>query len=126
MYLAIHSYGQWLLYPWGHTTEGPEDEDELIELGELFRDAIYAVRETEYEINSTAKGMYYAAGTSIDWAKGVAGINLSYTIELPGGGSAGFDIPEERIEEVVEETWEGFKALHTYIQNKYKSTEPDN
>ncbi|XP_018567158.1 carboxypeptidase B [Anoplophora glabripennis] len=126
LYLAIHSYGQWMLYPWGHTTEGPEDEEELIALGELFRDAIYAVNGTEYVVNSTAKGLYYAAGTSIDWAKAVAGIDLSYTIELPGGGSAGFDIPAERIESVVEETWEGFKVLHDYIQRKFNDTDTDN
>lgn len=126
LYLAIHSYGQWMLYPWGHTTEGPDDEEELITLGELFRDAIYEVNGTEYVVNSTAKGLYYAAGTSIDWAKGVAGIDLSYTIELPGGGSYGFDIPAERIEEVVEETWEGFKALYAYIQNKYNGNEAEN
>lgn len=41
-----------------------------------------------------------AAGGSDDWAKGVAGIPLSYTIELPGGNGHGFDLPPSYIPSV--------------------------
>ncbi|KAJ8950617.1 hypothetical protein NQ318_010816 [Aromia moschata] len=115
----IRDYGQWMLYPWGHTTDEPENSEELNELGNLFADAIYAVNGTVYTVGSTANLLYYAAGVANDWAAGVAGIDLSYTIELPGGGANGHDIPAERIVPVVEETWEGFKALHSYIRNKF-------
>ncbi|KAJ8970944.1 hypothetical protein NQ317_008291 [Molorchus minor] len=119
LYLAIHSYGLWLLYPWGHTTDEPDNTAELNELGQLYADAIYAINGTTYRIGSTANLLYYAAGTSIDWAKGVAGIDLAYTLELPGGGTYGFDIDASRIQPVVEETWEGFVAFHDYIYSKF-------
>ncbi|KAJ8922113.1 hypothetical protein NQ315_004047 [Exocentrus adspersus] len=124
LYLAIHSQGQWMLYPWGHITDEPENSEELKTLGGLFRDAIYAVNGTEYTVGTTANVLYLASGISVDWARAAAGINISYTIELPGGGSAGFDIPAERIEGVVEETWEGFKVLlcvvFSYDVTRYK------
>ncbi|KAJ8950619.1 hypothetical protein NQ318_010818 [Aromia moschata] len=112
LYLAIHSYGQWLLHPWGHTLEEPENVAELKELGALFADAIYAVNGTEYVVGSTADVLYYASGVGNDWAAGGAGIDLSYTIELPINS---FIVDPERIVPIVEETWEGFKALHDYI-----------
>ncbi|KAJ8970942.1 hypothetical protein NQ317_008289 [Molorchus minor] len=54
-----------------------------------------------------------------DYAKGAAGIELAYTLELPTGGDAGFNPDAEDIEPVVEETWEGFKAFHNYIYQKF-------
>nr|CAD7196847.1 unnamed protein product [Timema douglasi] len=36
-------------------------------------------------------------GASVDWVKAVAGVGYGYTIELPGGGSFGFDLPASRI-----------------------------
>ncbi|KAJ8932658.1 hypothetical protein NQ314_014535 [Rhamnusium bicolor] len=119
LYLAIHSQGQWLLYPWGHTTDEPDNSEELNVLGNRFKDAVYAVDGTNYTVGSTANLLYFAAGTSVDWAKGIADIDLGYTIELPGGGDYGWDLPAERIDPVVKETWEGIKALHGYIQEKF-------
>lgn len=52
-----------------------------------------------------------AAGASDDWAKGAAGIAKAYTIELQGGGRHGFDMPPDRILEVVTQLFEGFKVF---------------
>ncbi|KAJ8932659.1 hypothetical protein NQ314_014536 [Rhamnusium bicolor] len=119
LFLSIHSYGPLLLYPWGHINDEPENSEELNILGQLFKDAVYAVDGTNYTVGTTANVLYYAAGISVDWARAVAGINLSYTIELPGGGDSGFDPPPTRITPIVLETWEGFKALHGYIQDTF-------
>lgn len=51
-----------------------------------------------------------AYGTCRDWAYEVAGVPLSYTIELPGFGF-GFSPPIEKIAPVVTETWEAIKVL---------------
>uniref|UniRef100_V5GRX6 Zinc carboxypeptidase A 1 n=1 Tax=Anoplophora glabripennis TaxID=217634 RepID=V5GRX6_ANOGL len=55
LFLDIHSYGNWLLYPWGYTTDPPDDADELQALGDRVNDAIAAVRGTTYTVgNSTS------------------------------------------------------------------------
>ena len=51
-----------------------------------------------------------ASGGSYDWAKGVAGIKYSYTIELRDRGNAGFVLPSSQIVPTAEETWAGIKA----------------
>lgn len=52
-----------------------------------------------------------AAGASDDWVKGLGGVAKSYTLELHGGGSQGFDIPASRILESASQTFEGIKVF---------------
>lgn len=56
IYLSFHSYGQWLLSPYGHTsTEFPENYDDIQEIGKAFHDAIAGLEyKTEYVYGSTA------------------------------------------------------------------------
>ena len=51
-------------------------------------------------------------GTSQDWAKGVAGVNYSYTIEIRGAGERGMILPAKQIVPTSEETWAG--TVHTF------------
>ena len=60
-----------------------------------------------------------AAGGSDDWVKGVGHVDLSYTLELPGGGNYGFDLPRSEIKHVVRETFEGIKVYGKYIDLIY-------
>jgi hypothetical protein len=53
-------------------------------------------------------------GVSIDWVHGALGVPLAYAVELPKGGSAGFNIPPQEILPVATETWE---AIKVYAQN---------
>ncbi|GLH16288.1 Carboxypeptidase [Gryllus bimaculatus] len=103
LYLTLHSYGELLLTPWGYTNDMPEDADDLVGLANKAAAAVAAVRGTNYTVD-------YSYGTSRDWAKGVAGIKYSYTMELPAGGS-GFDPPPEDIAPVVTETFEAIKVF---------------
>ena len=119
-YLTLHSYGQYLLYPWGYGNVLPSNWRELDDLGQKVNDAIRAVSGTRYTVGSSTQVLYAAAGASDDWAMGVAGIDLVYTIELPGGGSYGFDLPASRIQGVVVETFEGFKVYADYVLNNRK------
>ncbi|KAJ8950618.1 hypothetical protein NQ318_010817 [Aromia moschata] len=116
LYLSVHSYGRWMLHPWGYTTEDADNVAELKELGDLFAAAIYDVNGTVYRVGSSAGLLGFAAGGSDDWGKGGADIDLAYTVELPDDS---FILPVERIQPVVEESWEGFKALHDYIREKF-------
>ncbi|KAJ8950616.1 hypothetical protein NQ318_010815 [Aromia moschata] len=119
LYIAIHSYGQYIIFPWGYTSALPDDNDELVAVGERVNAAISAVNGTTYCIGTSTNMLGTAAGCSDDYAKGAVGIELSYCLELPGGGTAGFDPPASRIQPIVEETWEGFKAYHAYIKEKF-------
>lgn len=119
LYLTFHSYGQYLLYPWGYTSALPEDADELHALATRVNAAIAAVAGTRYTIGSSTNVLYPAAGGSDDYVKGVGGVALSYTIELPGGGTWGFDLPTSRILPVVRETFEGIRVYQAYVEEKY-------
>lgn len=116
LYLTFHSYGNYLLYPWGYTSDLPDDWEVLEALAQEVGAAIQAVDGTRYTIGSSTNVLYAAAGGSDDWVKGVGGVNLSYTIELPGGGSFGFDLPAARIAPVVYETFQGVKAYQSFVE----------
>ncbi|KAJ8922111.1 hypothetical protein NQ315_004044 [Exocentrus adspersus] len=119
LYLTFHSYGNYLLYPWGYTSALPANNEELYALGVRVNDAIRAVAGTTYSIGTSTNLLYAAAGGSDDYAKGAAGVELAYCIELPGGGNVGFNPPATSIWPIVQETWEGIKAYHDYIRDKY-------
>lgn len=121
LYLTFHSYGNYLLYPWGYTSALPDDVAVLDELGQRVASAIAAVSGTRYTVGSSTNVLYAAAGGSDDYVKGVGGVALSYTIELPGGGTWGFDLPTARILPVVTETFEGVREYHAFIEENYVS-----
>ncbi|KAF2896454.1 hypothetical protein ILUMI_09719 [Ignelater luminosus] len=118
LYISLHSYGQLILYPWSYTTEKPEDHEELDALGELVAESIKKVANTNYVVGSSTSILREIAGSSSDWVKGVGGVALSYTIELPGG-VWGFQLPPEKILPVVVETWKGLKTFHEYTEKKF-------
>lgn len=120
LYLAIHSYGQYILYPWGHTQDPADNVEDLHEAALQAAEAIEAVSGTKYTTGSSANVLYFASGSSKDWFKGVAQVPLSYTIELPGGGNQGFDLPADRIQPVITETWSGIIAFYNYVIANYR------
>lgn len=77
--------------------------------------AIENVSGTHYQVGTSFDLLYISSGTSKDYAVAVATFNLSYTMELPGGGANGFDIEEYRIPGVVAETMKGIEALARYV-----------
>ncbi|XP_015110096.1 carboxypeptidase B [Diachasma alloeum] len=116
VYLTLHSYGQYLLHPWGWTSALPDTEPLLRKVGIMAAEALYQIYGTEYVVGSSTNVLYAAAGGSDDWALGVAGVDLSYTIELPGGR---FDPPASRIVPVGIETFEAFKVFQQYVEETY-------
>lgn len=46
-------------------------------------------------------------------------MELTFVIELPGGGNFGFDLPASRIGSVVNETWQGILVLQDYVAQKF-------
>eukprot|EP00092_Neocalanus_flemingeri_P013120 GFUD01014138.1.p1 GENE.GFUD01014138.1~~GFUD01014138.1.p1 ORF type:complete len:338 (+),score=102.31 GFUD01014138.1:97-1110(+) len=97
LYLSLHSYGQFILYPWQQ-----EDEEEQI----LATVAVMAMGEEGEYVAMSAEN---AAGCSMGWAKGEAGARFAFTVELPprregfaDNPQEGFELPASEIEGVGE------------------------
>ncbi|XP_059475747.1 carboxypeptidase B-like [Neocloeon triangulifer] len=114
-YVAIHSYGQYILYPYGHTGLLPPTVDELDRVAQEANNAITSVNGNSYDIGTTAGLLYLAFGVSNDWAYDQANIPYAYTIELPGGGLAGFNPPASLIAPTNAECWEAYKVFAANI-----------
>nr|AMO02551.1 carboxypeptidase B [Tityus serrulatus] len=115
LFLSLHSYGQYILFPWGCKTENIKDYDYLKRMGEHAAEEIKNLYGTEYTVDSTIKALYSAPGISIDWSYGHFGIKHSFVIELRDKGVQGFKLKKKYIIPVGEETWRGVQSLASDI-----------
>ncbi|XP_011505295.1 PREDICTED: carboxypeptidase B-like [Ceratosolen solmsi marchali] len=115
VYITFHSYGNFLLHPWGYTEELPTNEPTLRCVADKAENKLSQKRGTHYEIGSSTNVLYAAAGGSDDWAMGVAGIELAYTMELPSQ-RYGFAAPRSEIIPVGQETFEAIKIFAKYVE----------
>jgi len=113
--LTFHSFGQYILYPWGYATIDTEDTHDLHAMGVEAAHAISRASGRSYSVGSASKMLYPAAGGSDDWAKGGAGIKYSYTIELPDRGQHGFILPAQHIESVGKEAHAAILAMLNFL-----------
>ncbi|XP_073822191.1 zinc carboxypeptidase-like [Musca autumnalis] len=112
IYISLHSYGQYVLSPWGHTdTEFPEHYDEMMHVAKGFADALYRRYNTVFTYGSSATTLYQVSGSGKEWAYGVKGIPIPYTIELRDKGEYGFILPPEMILPVAKEVLDGFVGM---------------
>nr|AAT36737.1 carboxypeptidase B [Ochlerotatus triseriatus] len=118
-YLSLHSYGKYLLYPWGWTSHLPENWEDIDEVAQAGAAAIKKATGTRYTVGSSTNVLYAASGGSDDWAHGVAEVPISITMELPGGGNGGFNPPTSAIEASVKESWVGIKAMALKVAQKF-------
>ncbi|KAF5297197.1 hypothetical protein FQA39_LY12212 [Lamprigera yunnana] len=116
LYLTFHSYGGYLLYPWGYTSDLPPNSDQLHSLGLAVSSAIVDAGGEEFTVGSSTNEMGPGAGGSDDWAMGVAGINLSYTVEMPGPD---FVIPPDFILPYVTQMFAGVRVYGQYVADNY-------
>ena len=82
VFITLHSYGQWVLFPWGYANIEAPNNTQLETLGRKFG---YF---TNYEVCQAGEPgcIYLTDGTNDDWAYGELGL-AAYTFEL---GSAFF------------------------------------
>jgi carboxypeptidase O len=112
VYATFHSYGNLVLFPYSYHIDALiVNHEENRALGEEFAAAVKAFSGTEYRVGSSAQILYTSNGNSKDYAGAAHSARISYTIELTGGGAAGFDLPATEIYNVVTETFEGVKVL---------------
>ncbi|XP_048267587.1 carboxypeptidase B isoform X1 [Bombus terrestris] len=98
-YLTFHSYGQYILYPWGYDKRVPPDYADLENVG---RQAAAAMKKagganSVYTVGNSATTLYAASGGSDDWAKAILKMKYTYTIELKDTGKYGFVLPAHYI-----------------------------
>ncbi|EFX86826.1 hypothetical protein DAPPUDRAFT_312746 [Daphnia pulex] len=104
LYLTLHSFGQVVLIPWGHSATLPSDYGDLLALA---KSATSTFQRYKYKVVNLATQFYRATGTSADWAKSI-GIKYSYTVELPTNG---FILPVSNILPVSQDF---FPALNVF------------
>ena len=130
VYVAMHSYSEDMLYPWGMTYDQAPNNDALVillyckitytikiviirfisqdALGQAFVKAVKAVEGTPYISAQSSSGLYIASGCTDDWAmstraEGGPGIPYSYTLEMRPGpnGAAGFQLPAKYVKTLI-------------------------
>uniref|UniRef100_U5EVJ7 Putative carboxypeptidase b n=1 Tax=Corethrella appendiculata TaxID=1370023 RepID=U5EVJ7_9DIPT len=118
-YLTLHTYGNYLLYPWGYTSDLPETVADLDEVSQAGAAAIRKATGTKYQVGTSTNVLYAAAGGSDNYAFAVNKVPISITMELPGGGTSGFNPPPSKIEHIVTESWTGIRAMVLKVIEKY-------
>lgn len=110
-YLSFHSYGQYVLYPWGYDRFVPPDHADLQRVGTKLGNAMRAASGLSYTVGSSSALLYPASGGSDDWAKGVAGLKYAFTVELRDTGRHGFVLPASHILSSGKEVLAAVKTL---------------
>ncbi|KXJ78698.1 zinc carboxypeptidase-like isoform X1 [Aedes albopictus] len=112
-YIALHSYSQLLMFPFGHTPEKVANYEHLQTITDRAIAALTAVHGTPFQGGSKHETIYPSSGGSIDWAYQEAKIPVSLTFELrgPPDSTDMFILPAEQITPVGEETMAAFVAI---------------
>ena len=103
--LSYHSYGQYILYPWGYTSDAAPDSGVLVALAGEMADEIHNVHGVSYTAGQTSTTIYETTGDLTDWIWEARRIP-ALTIELrpdPHPWWAVWEEAEERFELSVEE-----------------------
>uniref|UniRef100_A0A4Y0BPJ3 Zinc carboxypeptidase A 1 n=1 Tax=Anopheles funestus TaxID=62324 RepID=A0A4Y0BPJ3_ANOFN len=112
-YIALHSYSQLLMFPYGHTAEKIPNYDDLQLITDRAIEALTAVNGTVYRGGSKHETIYPSSGGSIDWAYRPGGVPVSLTFELrgPPDSTDMFILPADQILPVGRETLAAFVAI---------------
>ncbi|XP_045416201.1 carboxypeptidase O [Lemur catta] len=117
-FLTMHSYGQFILTPYGYTQNKSSNHEELIQVGQKAANALKAKYGTNYRVGSSADILYATSGSSRDWARDI-GIPFSFTFELRDNGTFGFILPEAQVQPTCEETMEAVLSILDDVHAKY-------
>jgi len=120
LYLAVHSYGPMVLWPYGFAFDlYIKNWKEHQHLGELWAEAIFKATGTAFEVGNSADILYTANGASDDHAAAYANANLAFTIELPPSDFNTFDYPQDMVHELAKGMFHGYRAMGLYIGENY-------
>jgi len=63
--VSFHSYGQYILHPWGYIRAVPSDHADLSRVGRKIANAMYQAGGATYTVGGAAATLYPAAGKKI-------------------------------------------------------------
>lgn len=118
-YIALHSFSQLIMFPYGFTAEKADNYDDLKEIGDKAAATIKRISGQTYKSGSLYETIYPSSGGSKDWAHGVMKIPITYTFELRGPANSPdlFILPADQIKETCEEA---FGAILTIVEEADK------
>ncbi len=99
--LDIHSWGQLILAPWGHSYESPPDREAFDDITAAMQQSILAVGHQFYRRGASID-LYESSGVSGDWLYSRMGL-LSLLLELRDRSRHKFELPPEQISSTCEE-----------------------
>jgi len=113
---SLHSFSALWLLPYAYQAPAvyPPDYDEMLKVAQEGEKALEATHGVHYEVGNIADMLYAAAGSSIDYAKGVNGIKYSMGFETRPKGELygdGFHPDETEIIPTGEELFAGIKVV---------------
>ncbi|KAF7992313.1 hypothetical protein HCN44_001638 [Aphidius gifuensis] len=122
-YLTFHSYGQYILYPWGYDKRVPPDYAELEEVGRASAASMKSATgdHSIYTVGNSATTLYAASGGADDWAKAMLKIKYAYTIELRDRGRHGFILPAKYIIPTAQEALAAVNTVTMASLKNYKN-----
>ncbi|XP_065348590.1 carboxypeptidase B-like [Cloeon dipterum] len=110
-YIAFHSYGQQIIYPWSYKALLTNDSADLDKMGKKMAAAITSAGGPAYTVGNSAVVVYVASGVSDDFARGGANIKYSFTIELRDKGTSGFLLPATQIVPTGKDAFAAVQAM---------------
>ncbi|MBM4113427.1 MAG: hypothetical protein FJ253_08680 [Phycisphaerae bacterium] len=123
--IDFHSYSQLILWPWGWTQELSIDQPLFVELGAAMQAAIDSVHGRFYEPGPIYTTIYPAAGGSVDWCYGGAGV-FATTVEVRDTGAYGFLIPAAEVRPCAEEnTAAALSLIETLLVPAFMAADPE-
>ncbi|KAF2131017.1 hypothetical protein P153DRAFT_421995 [Dothidotthia symphoricarpi CBS 119687] len=112
LYLDMHSYGQYILWPYGYDCSlRAENDAQHRTIAVNAANAIRAVSGTAYTYGPSCSTLYATTGSSTDYTDVTGNATYSYTYELRDKGTYGFTLPANQIQPTVRETWAGFTSM---------------
>ena len=80
--ISFHSYGQYILYPWGYTAAPAPDDAALGTVAAAMAGLMAGVQGTAYTYGQASQALYLTNGDTVDWAYSLRGAP-AFTVELP-------------------------------------------
>lgn len=118
LYISLHSFSQFLLYPYGFTTDLADNAKDLEQVMNASVAAISKRYNTKYIGGSISETLEPVSGSSIDWVYGTQGIRMAFVYELrPGSdGLPGFVLSPEEIIPTSEELLDSLVAMTAEVR----------
>ncbi|KAK8123327.1 hypothetical protein PG999_003245 [Apiospora kogelbergensis] len=122
LFVDWHSYGQYLLFPFGYaeTLYAPE-QGRWTKASSLISEAVRDSSDagTTYTFGASGATLYATSGSAPDHAYAIGRAEWSFTIELRDTGRFGFVLPPDQIRPAAEEMWAGQKVLFSLLDETF-------